>query len=70
MTIELINHETAFQKFLDLKDMAYSIAMANDTVPAFCNAPECQLFTQYAEIAQALGLGYIAFLSMGCRHRN
>ena len=54
MKIEFITKEIAYQKYLELQDLAWSIADANKVMPAECAAPECKLFMCFASLATDL----------------
>jgi len=54
MKIDFITRDIAYQKYFELKDLAWAIARANNTDPAGCTAPECKLFLCFANLASDL----------------
>jgi hypothetical protein len=54
MKIEFVTKEIAYQKYLELKNLAWAVAGANNTVPAESTSPECKLFMRFAELATDL----------------
>lgn len=59
MKVELITQDAALKKSEELKELAFSIAKTNDTLPGYCNAPECILYIAYAQLASELKLGEV-----------
>lgn len=50
--IELINKQTAIQRYEETRELAFAIAKANDTLPGYCNARECKENVAYASLTQ------------------
>ena len=65
MKADLINKQQAFQKYLETKELAFAIAEANGTLPGYCAAPECKLFTAYAGLATELKEGEVCIFTDG-----
>lgn len=59
MNVELVTKQIALKKHAELKALAFSIAAANDTLPAYCAAPECRLYCDYAALASELKEGEV-----------
>lgn len=54
MKTELINKEEALKRADEIKDLAFSIAKANDTLPGYSNSEECRLWCKLASLATQL----------------
>lgn len=54
MKTDLVNKKEAQKRADKIKDLAFSIAEANDTLPAYSNAPECQLWIKLSNLATQL----------------
>jgi len=54
MKIEFITKEIALKRYKETKELAFSIAKANDTLPGYCSAPECVQHVAYAGLATHL----------------
>jgi len=54
MKIGLINKKEALKRADDIKDLAFSIAKANDTLPGYSNSEECRLWCKLANLATQL----------------
>lgn len=52
MNVQLINKQSAINGYNKLKEIAFAIAAGNDTLPGYCNAPECIEFMHYAALTQ------------------
>lgn len=65
MKIELINKQTAFQRYMELKDMAFAIAEVDHTLPGNSEAPECKLFVIYAALTTELKEGDVCIFIDG-----
>lgn len=52
MKVELVNAQTATERAAKLKDIAWSIAEANQTTPGYCQAEECKSFCDYLSVSQ------------------
>jgi hypothetical protein len=65
MKAELINKQQAYQKYVELKDVAFGIAEANETLPGYCDCPECKLFVACAALATELKEGDVCIFVDG-----
>lgn len=52
MKTEFVTKEIAIERYEKTKEIAFAIAKANDTLPAYCSAPECKLHVAYAALTQ------------------
>jgi len=57
--VELINKEEAYRRSLKLKDVAFAIASASQTLPGYSNAPECIRYVALALLASELKTGEV-----------
>lgn len=48
-----------------MKDVAFAVAKANDTLPGYSTAPECQLYCTYVSLATELREGEVCLFING-----
>ena len=52
MKIEIIGPEKALERANEIRELAFAIAAASDTLPGYCQAPECRSWCDYMAVTQ------------------